>query len=112
MSSWRPLPSPSPAPPTRLGTDLDRVARRLGAPGAEPLVALFERWPAVAGPLAERCRPLWLARGTLVVAVDDPAAATEVRYRSGELLARLSEVLGGPTADRLEVRVRGRRAGR
>ena len=112
MSSWRPLPSSTPAPPARLGTQLDRVARRLGAPGAEPLVALFERWEAVAGPLAGRCRPLWLGGGTLVVAVDDPAAATEVRYRSAEVLTRLEEVLGGRCAERVEVRVRSRRAGR
>ena len=112
MSTWRPLSSRAPVPPARLGPDLDRLARRLGAPGAEPLVAVFERWEAVAGPLAERCRPLWLARGALVVAVEDPGAATEVRYREAELLDGLARLLGEPAAGRVEVRVQPRRRAR
>jgi hypothetical protein len=44
-----------------------------------------------------------------VVGVGDPAFATELRYRGGEILERIAEVVGTPVADRLEVRVRARR---
>ena len=110
MSTWRELPKPGARPPKRLSTGLDRVARQLGAPGADVLAAVFDRWDEIAGPaLAGQSRPLWLARGTLVVGVGDPAVATEARYRGQEILDRVAEVAGRRVADRLEVRVRGRR---
>jgi hypothetical protein len=110
VSTWRDLPTSGAKPPKRLSDGLDRVARQLGAPGAGVLAAVFDRWDEIAGPvLAPRSRPLWLARGTLVVGVGDPTAATEVRYRAGELLDRVEEAAGSRVADRVEVRVRARR---
>lgn len=110
MSTWRDLPRPVAKPPRRLSTSLDRVARTLGAPSAAVLAAVFDRWDEIAGPtLAARSRPLWLADGTLVVGVGEPAAATEVRYRGSEILDRVAEAAGARVADRLEVRVRARR---
>lgn len=110
MSTWRDLPRPEAKPPERLSAGLDRVARQLGAPGAAVLAALFDRWDEIAGPeLAPRSRPLWLARGTLVVGVGDPTAATEVRYRANEILDRVEQAAGRRVAERLEVRVRARR---
>ncbi|HET7487940.1 MAG TPA: DUF721 domain-containing protein [Acidimicrobiales bacterium] len=94
----------------RVGDDLDRLARRLGTPGAAAMRAVFGRWSDVVGPeLAARSRPLRLTGGTLVVGVGDPTAATELRYRGVEILARVAEAAGGAVAERLEVRVRGPR---
>ena len=108
--SWRPLPDHSPAPPRPLSGSLDGLARSMGAPGAAALAAVFGNWGEVVGPADEsRCRPLWLGGGVLVVGVDHPAAATGLRYRCEEILARAAEVAGAPVADRLEVRVRQRR---
>ncbi|MGH9281343.1 MAG: DUF721 domain-containing protein [Acidimicrobiales bacterium] len=110
MSTWRSLPRSEPDPPTRLTADLDKVARRLGTPGAAAMGAVFARWSEVVGPdIAAHSRPLRLTRGTLVVGVGEPARATELRYRATEILERAAALAGGPVAERLEVRVRARR---
>ena len=93
--------------PTPLGPVLDRLLAGLGAPPADALNALFERWPELAGPeLASHATPAALDGATLVVAVTDPLWATEIRYRQGEVLRRCDETLGVGVIDRLEVRVR------
>lgn len=110
MSTWKPLPGSTPKSPARIGASLDRLAKRLGTPGAAALQVVFGRWPDIVGAeTAARSRPLRLAGGVLVVGVGDPAAATELRYRGSEILARIAEVVGAPVAERLEVRVRARR---
>lgn len=109
--TWRPLPGSSgPKLPKRLSGALDRVARDLGAPGAGALQVVFGRWPEIVGAdTAAHCRPLRLVGGTLVVGVGDPGRATEVRFRSGEILGRIEELAGARVAERLEVTVRARR---
>ncbi len=107
--TWRPLPGAGAPPPLRLSGALDQVARDLGAPSAGTLTVLFAQWEQIVGvAAAAHCQPLWLGGGTLVVAVDDPGRATEMRYRAGEVLARLADVAGNRVAERLEVRVRPR----
>ena len=108
--TWRPLPSGLPKQPVRLDGALDRVARQMGAPGAGALNVVFGRWAEVVGADdAAHSRPLRLSGGTLVVGVGDPARATELRYRGAQVLARITELVGAPVAERLEVRVRSRR---
>jgi predicted nucleic acid-binding Zn ribbon protein len=85
---------------------LDDVVGRLGGPDAGALSAVFSRWEDIAGPvLAGHARPLRLQEGTLVVAVDHPAWATQVRMLGTALLGRVGEVCG-TTPQRLEVTVR------
>ncbi|MGH8989242.1 MAG: DUF721 domain-containing protein, partial [Acidimicrobiales bacterium] len=55
--------------------------------------------------LSRHVRPLRLEAGTLLVAVDEPPWATEVRALGPGILARLTEEAGEPL-DRLEVVVR------
>ena len=110
--TWRPLPGEGGRDPRRLGESLDTVVRSLGGPGAGPLAAVFDGWEEVAGPLAAHCRLLALAGRTLVVAVDQPGRATEVRYRGADLLRRLAEVAGAGVVERLEVQVRPSHVGR
>lgn len=108
--TWRPLPDSTPPPPVRLNKALDRLARQLGTPGAAALEVVFGRWIEIVGAeTAVHARPLRLAGGTLVVGVNDPSQATELRYRGTEILRRLAEVVGTPVAERLEVRVQGRK---
>lgn len=79
------------------------------APGV--LGAVFSRWDEIAGPaLARHVRPLRLTPGELVVAVDEPAWATQVRSLAGELLRRVGEV-AGETPAQLRVTVRRPREG-
>jgi predicted nucleic acid-binding Zn ribbon protein len=105
--TWRPAPRDDDAAPRRLRPSLDRYAKRLGVPEASSLGAVFARWDEVVGPaVASHAQPVSLVRGALVVAVDDPAWATQLRYLGADILRRLEEVTGPGVAARLEVRVR------
>ena len=108
----RPLPGEARPDPPRLGQALGTVVPPVGGPGAGPLAVVFDGWEEVAGPLAAHCQPLALAGRTLVVAVDQPGRATEVRYRGADLLRRLAEVAGAGVVERLEVQVRPSHVGR
>jgi hypothetical protein len=102
---WRPLPG-APAPPVRLGDTLDRVLRRLGAPSRTGVTVVFERWAEVVGEsLAARTQPVAIDHGALVVACDEPALATHVRFLEPQLVARLAELAGPREISRIEVRV-------
>ena len=104
---WSPLPGEVPEP-KRVGESLDRVAAALGVPLASTLSGLFSLWPEVVGEsVAEHTRPGSLRDGTLVVAVDQPAWATQLRWLEADLVARLAEVLGPGRVERIEVQVRG-----
>jgi predicted nucleic acid-binding Zn ribbon protein len=74
---------------------------------ASTLDAVFSHWEEAVGPaVAAHTHPLSLRDGTLVVAVDNPAWATQLRLLHGELMARLTAVVGDGAVTRLEVRVR------
>ena len=108
--TWRPLPGSNPRPPERIDEALDRLARKLGTPGAAALEVVFGRWAEIVGAqTAAHSRPLRLAGGVLVVGVGNPVHATELRFRGAEILQRVAEVAGRPVAERLEVQVRARR---
>ncbi len=106
---WSPLPNADGPVPTRVGDDLDVLVRRLGAPaGAKATAAVFTRWAdAVGAGVAAHAQPLALHGTTLVVGVDAPAYATQLRMLSTQLLARLSELAGPGVVEAVEVRVRG-----
>lgn len=109
---WEPLPGDRADEPAPIGTSLDRVLRGLGAPKAEAVGSVFERWPELVGEqIASHCRPVSLRSGTLTVAVRDPAWATEFRFLESRLLERLAAVLGPGEVTALEVRVRPDRGG-
>ena len=92
--------------PRPVGESLDRLARSLSGVGAQPLASVFTEWPRVVGDtLAAHCRPLALDGTRLVIAVDEAAWATQVRYLERELIARLAEVVGGAPVASIEVRV-------
>ncbi|HEX7165685.1 MAG TPA: DUF721 domain-containing protein [Acidimicrobiales bacterium] len=97
--------------PRRVGEGLDAVARRLGAPGAASMGAVFTRWEEAVGPLiAAHARPISLADGVLVVAVDDPAWATQLKFLTNDLVAKVAAVAGSGVVGRVEVRVHGGRS--
>jgi len=101
----RPLPGDGPGP-RPLGEALDRVMRGLGAPEASGVHLVFDRWAEVVGEsLAARTRPLRIEGQRLVLAVDEPAMATHVRFLQAELLARLEVLLGPDRVTALDLRV-------
>jgi predicted nucleic acid-binding Zn ribbon protein len=100
---------PRPGDPAPVGPVLDRLLAGLGAPPADALTTLFDRWSELAGlPLADHAVPGSLEGGVLLVRVDEPVWATEWRYRQGEVLRRCDDLLGAGVVARIEVRV-GRR---
>ncbi len=104
MSGWKPLEEPNQPRPVR--ASLDDLARRIGAPGASALEALFEGWAGVVGAgVAAHARPRALHRGVLVVAVDDPAWATELRSISARIIDRCAEVAGPGVVTEIDIRV-------
>jgi hypothetical protein len=71
-------------------------ARRLS--GAE----VHARWPEIAGAeLAAHTEPVRLHGGVLVLRVDSPAWATQVRYLTGELALRANAVLGEGSVEKV-----------
>jgi predicted nucleic acid-binding Zn ribbon protein len=102
---WKPLPGEVPDP-RPVGASLDRVAASLGVARASTLSGLFASWPDLVGEsVASHARPRSLKDGTLVVAVDEPAWATQLRWLEADLVARCADVLGPGQVQRIEVRV-------
>ena len=108
--TWRPLPeNESERDPEPIGSALDRVARRLGAPTAHALSGLFQRWQELVGEsIASHATPVSLKSGLLVVEVDSNAWATQLRFMTTELVERCCAELGEGAVKRIELRV-GRR---
>ncbi|MGE3834253.1 MAG: DciA family protein [Acidimicrobiia bacterium] len=89
-----------------MGESLDRVTDALGVPSASTLPAVFSRWDDLVGEvLAAHARPAALRDGVLVVTVDDPAWATQLRWLQVDLLERLAAVAGAGVVTGVEVRV-------
>ena len=101
----RPLPGDRPGP-RRVGDSLDRVTTSLGVPSSSTLARVFAAWPELVGEsVAANTRPRSLRDGALVVAVEEPAWATQLRFLEADLLARLAEAVGAGQITRIEVRV-------
>ncbi len=68
--------------------------------------ACFEDWDAMVGDqMAAHVRPVRLRDTTLVVAVNEPGWASQVRWMAPELLERLAAGLGDGVVTDVEVRV-------
>jgi predicted nucleic acid-binding Zn ribbon protein len=93
--------------PRRLEHSLDSVSRQLGLEDSRGLGAVFARWEEIVGPaMAEHVRPYRLDAESLVVSVDHPAWATQVRHRSESLLDRVAEQTGVTRPPRLDITIR------
>ena len=94
--------------PLRLSESLGAVAHRLGVGDAPVVGRVFARWAELVGEgVAAHVRPLRVDGDTLVVAVDHPAWAAQLRHIGPDILARVAdgyEADGAPT--RLQVKVR------
>jgi predicted nucleic acid-binding Zn ribbon protein len=72
-------------------------------------VTVFSRWAEIVGePVCSHVKPLKLDAGTLIVEVDEPAWATQLKFLEADLLTRLN-VGGAMPVERLEIRVKRRR---
>jgi predicted nucleic acid-binding Zn ribbon protein len=101
------MTSPEPLP---ISTALDAVVRSLRGPSREAVGGLFGRWvEAVGDQVAQHVKPVKLDERLLVVEVDDPAWATQVKFLTTMIIDRLQEV-AGVTVERIDVRVERRGA--
>jgi predicted nucleic acid-binding Zn ribbon protein len=90
-----------------LAESLDAVVRSLRGAGAKATAGVFGHWEDAVGPhVAAHARPALLDGGTLVVDVDEPGWATQLRYLESELIERLQAVAGPGAVRTIEVRVR------
>ena len=101
MTSREPIP---------ISSSLDGVMRSLRGPTREAAGGLFGRWDeAVGEQVAQHVKPVKLDDGVLVVEVDDPAWATQVKFLSTMITERLAEI-ADVRVDRIDVRVERRGA--
>ena len=109
MSTWVPSGQPpSEREPRRVSDSLDRITRRLGGPSADTATTVFSRWADLVGAdIAAHARPVSLRDATLVLAVDHPAWATQLRYMTADLLGRIEAVAGTGAVTHIQVRVSG-----
>jgi predicted nucleic acid-binding Zn ribbon protein len=93
--------------PRPLGSSLDAVSRKLGMQDSRGLGRLFSQWSVLVGPnIAAHVKPVRLDAEALVVSVDHPAWATQVRHLGDDLLDRVAEEIGVARPGRVEIRVR------
>jgi len=96
--------------PVPLSSALDDVVRSLRGPSRESVGGLFGRWDeAVGEQVAQHVKPVKLDEGVLVVEVDDPAWATQVKFLTPMIIERLQQV-ANVRVERIEVRVERRSA--
>ena len=101
------MPSPEPIP---ISSALDGVVRSLRGPSRAAVGGLFGRWDeAVGEQVSQHVTPRKLDEGTLIVEVDDPAWATQVKFLTPMITERLIAI-AGVKIDRIEVRVEPRGA--
>ena len=93
--------------PRTLDGSLDALSKRFGLEGAQGLGRLFSGWSEIVGDaMAEHVQPVRIDRTVLVVTVDHPAWATQVRRLGDTLLDRAADYAGVERPGRLEVRVK------
>lgn len=96
--------------PVPLSESLDSVVRGLrgGGGDARSMGSLFSRWiDAVGEVVADHARPVKLDGDRLLVEVDEPGWATQLRFLEGDVIARLRSV-AGLEVSRFDIRVKPR----
>ena len=92
--------------PMRLADALERVLGSFGAPPADLLSTVFHRWDQVVGVEAARhCRPVAVEGEHLVVAACDSMWASELKWLSDQVLARVNELSSTDRLTSMTVRV-------
>jgi predicted nucleic acid-binding Zn ribbon protein len=93
--------------PRRLDASLPALAERLGMEDAGGLGRLFGSWATIVGPvMADHVQPVRIDADALVVQVDHPAWATQIKGLGDELLDRVAEKTHLARPGRIEVRIR------
>jgi predicted nucleic acid-binding Zn ribbon protein len=90
--------------PTPVGDSLGTYLERRGWKERLRAATAWTRWEDVVGPqLAERCEPVRLAGGTLVVRAESQVWATQLRYMLPQLQEKAEQILGAGTVKDVRV---------
>lgn len=93
------------ADPIPITSSLDSMMKSLRGTDRIQIGGVFGRWDeAVGADLARHVRPVRLDQGVLTVEAVDPAWATQVKFLTGDIAARLASV-AKVEIERIEVRV-------
>ena len=96
--------------PVPISQSLDGVVRSLRGPSRQAVSGVFGRWvDAVGQQVADHVRPVKLDAGVLLVEVDEPAWATQVKFLTPTIIERL-HATAGVDVDKIDVRVDRRNA--
>ena len=90
-----------------LSVGLDAVVGALKGGDVGTVKGVFGSWEAAVGEvIALHAKPVKFDKGTLLVEVDQPGWATQLRFLESEIRERLAQV-GGAQVLRLSIRVAG-----
>lgn len=79
----------------RLFGELDKLLSRLGSDTASSVGGVFGRWASIVGEqIAAHVSPLRIEDRRLLVEVDDPAWATQVRFLEADIVRKVREETG------------------
>ena len=96
--------------PVPLRDAITAVGRQLGLPSPDVLSTLDARWVEIVGPaIAEHAQVRSVRDGECTIAVDGPAWATQLRYASSDLVARVNQRCGPGAVTSIRVVVSGPR---
>lgn len=93
---WRGDENDRTRPPRRVGEALAEVASGMGLGNPAALAELSANWPQVVGEaVAAHARPRKIADGVLVMEVDSPEWATQLRFLETRILDRVASAAPG-----------------
>jgi predicted nucleic acid-binding Zn ribbon protein len=98
----------NPDNPLSLQSQLTRLLTSLGSDDAASVKGVFGAWSNLVGEaVAAHVQPVKLVDSRLIVEVDDPHWATEMRFLEASLCEKISQLTTTPVTS-LEVRVKRR----
>jgi predicted nucleic acid-binding Zn ribbon protein len=91
---------------SRLAEELDALLQRLGSESTMVVAGVFGNWSELVGDtVAQHASPIKLESGRLLVEVDEPAWATQMRFLESEIIKKLSASTGN-AINGIDVRVK------
>jgi len=95
--------------PVPLRRSLERLLAGMGAPKIDDTMMIIEQWPEIVGArLADRIEAVAVSGSELLVAVHDPAWASQVTWLEAQLLERIEVLVGPGKITSVRVRVQPR----
>ena len=94
--------------PVPLKQAIEAVGRELGMASPDVATAIVAQWRDIVGPaVAEHAQVRSVRDGECTIVVDGPAWATQLRYASSDLVARVNERCGEGSVTSVRVVVSG-----